>query len=119
MRTRENYKNWYRSSKGGGTITEEDHNNVKVHRRGLYIPDKVIYGQVIRYMKEKGMLVFGAPGEAEHQLVELQRAGFIDFILTRDTDLIALGATRVMFDFKMQESAGKATFVDFYREKVM
>ena len=65
------------------------------------------------------MLVFAAPGEAKCQLVELQRAGLIDFIMTRDADPIALGATRVMFDFKMQESAGKATFVDFYREKVM
>lgn len=84
----------------GESLSSDDFNNMKKLRRAKSVPDEIAYGSAIRYMKQYNMTVFGAPGEAEHQLVELQNSGYIDIILTRDADLIPLGSQLVIYDLK-------------------
>ena len=40
-----------------------------------------------------------APYEADAQLAYLCRTGYVDFILTEDSDLLAFGAPKVLYKF--------------------
>ena len=71
-------------------------------------------------MKQQDMCVFGAPWKAEHQLVELERCGHIDTILTTDTDLVPLGANHIMFDLRLNNGNLKELgSVSYSRKKVI
>ena len=43
------------------------------------------------------MMVFGAPFEADAQLVQLEEQGLIDAILSSDGDIVLLGGHNVQF----------------------
>lgn len=48
------------------TLTANELNKVKKLRRNILSPDEVAYGKAINYMRDGGICIFGAPGEAEH-----------------------------------------------------
>jgi len=64
------------------------------------------------------MVTLGAPGEAEH-LVELEDEDRIDTILTRDADLIPLGAKHVLFDLKIDYSDVEKSKVSIYKRTLV
>ena len=45
------------------------------------------------------MMAFGAPFEADAQLVQLEQQGLVDCILTGDGDVILLGGQNVQFGY--------------------
>ena len=63
------------------------------------------------------MKVCGAPVEAEHQLVFMQRNKEIEWIYTIDSDVLPLGATNVIYEVKWSNS--NFTVWAFTREKVV
>jgi len=112
-------KELVKKAERGESISDSDVGEAQKCRKSMSLPNEDIYGQVIKYMKEKGMVVFGAYGEAEAQLVEFQNAGLIDTIITTDADLIALGSKHVMFDFNLWDTAKESSFLQYSREDVM
>lgn len=42
------------------------------------------------------ILLIQAPGEAEAELAQLNKLGFIDVVITEDSDTLAFGATCVL-----------------------
>jgi len=104
----------------GHNITNDELNEIKKLRRGISAPDEVAYGKAIQYMKSNNMIVFGAPGEAEHQLVKLQQQKLIDTILTRDADLIPLNASHIIYDLKFNYSdVGQSKIVIYKRDTII
>ena len=103
----------------GGRITDDDRKSIKACRRAISVPDEIIYGQVILFMKKNKMIVFGAPGEAEHQMVEFQNSGYLDTIITRDADLVALGAESVILDLKLNDNPKASTYVEYTKTTVI
>ena len=55
-----------------------------------------IVGYFLTWAKENSVEVCGAPMEAEHQLVYMQRNKEIDWIFTVDSDVLPLGATNII-----------------------
>ena len=105
---------------GGQQLSEDELSEAKKLRRAISVPDEIAYGKSINHMRKYGMNMFGAPGEAEHQLVEFQNEGIIDVILTRDADLIPLGAQRVIYDLKLNYAeVEKSTMVLYDRDKTV
>lgn len=50
-------------------------------------------------LRAAGVEYIVSPYEADAQLVHLQRIGYIDWIMTIDSDLIAYGAARVLYNY--------------------
>lgn len=50
-------------------------------------------------LRAAGIEYIVAPYEADPQLVHLQRIGYIDWIMTIDSDLIAYGASRILYNY--------------------
>ncbi len=103
----------------GQPLTEDELGSVKKLRRSMSAPDEIAYGKVIRHMKNRGMNIFGAPGKAEHQLVELQNCGLISTILTKDADLIPLHATHVIYDLRLNHLQVGQSAVAVYDRRVI
>jgi 5'-3' exonuclease len=61
-----------------------------------------IVATVIKIAKELGVEFYSAPFEADWQLVSMEREGLIDFILSTDSDYIALGAQCVCYRLTMK-----------------
>ena len=58
--------------------------------------DEYFLAELISYFKRNSQVFIIAPCEADSQLVYMQNKSIIDYILSEDTDLIALGATNVV-----------------------
>lgn len=61
-------------------------------------PREDIIQNVLVWAKKKGVQCIGAPFEADWQLVELEKSGIIDGIITVDSDLLVLGGRLVIMD---------------------
>lgn len=57
-------------------------------------PDYIYY--VKQWLNNKGCEIYQAPQEADYILFELEQKGEIDTIITNDSDLLILGASRVL-----------------------
>jgi len=55
---------------------------------------------VVLSLKELGFLVFGAPYEAEYQLVRMERDGVIDAVFTTDGDAPLGGAEITIVEYE-------------------
>ena len=55
----------------------------------------------VKSMRQRGcaMMVFGAPYEADAQLVQLEKQGLVNVIVTEDIDTVLLGGRMVQFGF--------------------
>lgn len=68
--------------------------------------------QWISYMrgKEQSMMALGAPYEADAQLVQLEKQGLVDAILSEDGDLLFLNAKKIQFGYNTCETGGQQFF---------
>jgi 5'-3' exonuclease len=51
----------------------------------------------IKILKQRNIEFFVAPYEADAQLAYLQKIGYVDAVITEDSDLLALGCEKVLF----------------------
>jgi exonuclease-1 len=58
-------------------------------------------------LKRNNIEFIVAPYEADAQLAYLCRTGFVDFILTEDSDLLAFGAPKVLYKFDFGTLSGQ------------
>ena len=68
----------------------------------------------VRDRRKQGVkiMVLGAPFEADAQLVQIQKQGLIDVILSEDADLTLLGACKVQFGYKKRSKNNRKQFFD-------
>jgi 5'-3' exonuclease len=69
--------------------------------------------RLIDILKERNIECIVAPHEADAQLKYLEQIGKVDFIVTEDSDLLAFGATRVLY--KLNHSTGMGQMIDSRR----
>ena len=58
------------------------------------------------------VMILGAPFEADAQLVQLQKQGLIDVIMTEDADPTLLGASLVQFGYKKRSARSAKQYFD-------
>jgi len=75
--------------------------------RDLTNPDELIVSCIIEWMEREKILYDCAPFEAEWQLVQLEKEGVVDAVMTTDGDAIILGAKVVLFDDDFSKSRWK------------
>ena len=79
----------------------------------------------LQWAEENTVQVRGAPMEAEHELVHMQRSAEIDWIYTVDSDVLPLGATNVIYKVERGKSKFKVwafthtLVVHFFETEVM
>lgn len=64
--------------------------------RGIDVTPEMAHA-VIKMAREKGIECIVAPYEADSQLAYLSKIGYVDVVVTVDSDLLAFGAKRVLF----------------------
>ena len=84
-------------------------------RKKTMFPRNDVYGEVIWHLKDKGIPVFGAPFETDHQMVALQHQGMIDFVISKDTDMPFLGIARTIYNFNA--TSGRCDLLELYGPK--
>eukprot|EP00659_Diplonema_papillatum_P004873 gene4873-7520_t len=77
--------------------------------KGLEITPAIAQS-LIRVLRAKGVECIVAPFEADAQLAYLAKTGYIDLVITEDSDLVAHGTPRTLF--KM-DHAGKGQLIEF------
>ena len=75
-----------------------------------------VVGYFLQWANEKNLELVGAPMEAEHQLVFLQKNKKIDWIYTIDSDVLPLGATNVIYEVFWER--GRSTLWAFTHDLV-
>jgi 5'-3' exonuclease len=108
--SRKAFENLLSKALRGETLTDEHLKEAGKLRKKMTAPDETIYGEVINHMKAKGRIMFGAPYEAEWQLVEMQLAGFLDYIISEDSDLIILKGSKIIVDLKFDQDPSTLHF---------
>ena len=59
-------------------------------------PNAVDHANILRWMKENDIECIGSIAEADQQMVQLERDGVVDGVISEDGDIVALGAKRVL-----------------------
>ena len=87
-------------------------------RTKLSHPTSYDHANILRWMKDEGNECIGSIAEADQQMVQLERDGVVDGIITEDSDIniIALGAKRVLCKMSRKNN-GQYQFKVFDREK--
>lgn len=65
-------------------------------RKQAWYPTKEYIVYVKEWLEKEGAVIHQAPKEADSVLVELEKTGWIDCIVSNDSDLLLLGAKRVL-----------------------
>lgn len=60
----------------------------------------------IKELKKRGIEYFVAPYEADAQLAYLAKIGYVDLVITEDSDLLALGCEKVLFKLDLETGFG-------------
>ncbi len=60
----------------------------------------------IKELKKRKIEYFVAPYEADAQLAYLAKTKYVDFVITEDSDLLALGCPRVLFKLDLESGYG-------------
>jgi 5'-3' exonuclease len=55
-------------------------------------PNAIDHASVLRWMKENNIRCVGLVAEADQQMIQLERDGVVDGIISEDGDEVALGA---------------------------
>lgn len=69
---------------------------VRTLGRQVWTPSRDYIEEVVAWLEGEGAVVHRAEGEADGYLVNLEREGVIDVIISNDSDIIALGAKRLV-----------------------
>ena len=69
---------------------------VRTLGRQAWTPSRDYVEEVVAWLEGVGAVVHRAEGEADGYLVNLEREGVIDVIISNDSDIIALGAKRLV-----------------------
>jgi hypothetical protein len=67
-------------------------------KRQIWKPSRSYTDQIKSWLIDQGAVVHEPNGEADQTLIMMENLGFIDLIVTNDSDLIALGAETVLRD---------------------
>lgn len=79
-------------------------NNNNVHKakelmkQCLILTDEILYG-ILEMLRLENIEYIISPYESDAQLCYLQRIGYIDYIMTEDSDLIVYGCTQILYKF--------------------
>lgn len=65
-------------------------------RMGMHHPNAVDHANVLKWMKDNNIACIGSIAEADQQMIQLEKDGIVDGIISEDGDEIALGARRVL-----------------------
>jgi hypothetical protein len=65
-------------------------------RKQAWYPTKEYIAYVKEWLQKEGAVIHQAPTDADSVLVELEKTGWIDCIVSNDSDLLLLGAKRVL-----------------------
>ena len=79
-------------------------------------PTVVDHANILRWMKENNIECIGSNAEADQQMIQLERDGVVDGIITEDSDIVALGAKRIICKMSRKNN-GKIQFKVFNREQ--
>mmetsp|Transcript_39348 Transcript_39348/g.58460 ORF Transcript_39348/g.58460 Transcript_39348/m.58460 type:complete len:169 (+) Transcript_39348:1825-2331(+) len=109
-----------KKAQDGNDITENDLKDSEKARKGLVGPDELVYGDVLSMFKDEKIHHFSVPFEAEWQLVFFEQECWIDYIISEDSDLVALGAEIVLVDVKFgKDDKTKPSFKLFSRQELL
>jgi len=107
-KAREHIENFYSRGRNGEIIDEEHRIEALKYSRDLAVPTIEILGEIVlNWMKPAGINYCCAPFEAEHQLIQMEKDGRIQGIMTEDGDAIILGANKVYFKVDVLNSKWK------------
>ena len=73
---------------------------------GIDINPKMAY-EFIKILKQRKIEFFVAPYEADIQLCYLSKIGYVDCVITEDSDLLALGCERILYKLDADSGIGK------------
>lgn len=78
-------------------LQEEEWEPVKEQlRRQSWYPTKEYIAYLTKWLEQEGAVIHQAPTDADSVLVQLEKTGWIDCIVSNDSDLLLLGAKRVL-----------------------
>lgn len=67
-------------------------------KRCVSVTPEILHS-VLNFLRKHNIEYIVSPYEADAQLYFLQKQGFIDYIITEDSDLIVYGATKILYKF--------------------
>ena len=65
-------------------------------RRQVWQPSPEYIFSIKKWLSDKGCEIYQAPNEADNILIELEQQGYINTIITNDSDLLVLGSSNVL-----------------------
>mmetsp|Transcript_22307 Transcript_22307/g.36684 ORF Transcript_22307/g.36684 Transcript_22307/m.36684 type:complete len:659 (+) Transcript_22307:219-2195(+) len=105
-------------AKENQTISDEDLKTATAARMSMSHPTAIDYAAILKWMVDDGIEHYGSLYEADQQMIQLEKDGIVDGIISEDGDMIALGAKRLLC--KMSRKAnGEYQFKLFERERFL
>lgn len=83
-----------------GSVEALERRNKAFRRAGAGRHRAGIYTSIMQALRDEGIPFLVAPFESDGQLAFLSLEGYIDLIVTDDSDLLAYGASPIMFKLK-------------------
>lgn len=100
------------------TINERDVKKATASRMAMSHPTAVDHAAIRKWMGDNGIEHYGSLYEADQQMIQLEKDGIVDGIISEDGDEIALGAKRLLCKMS-RKSNGEYQFKLFDREHFM
>ena len=88
----------------------DDYGEVQRLKKGCCVVRPDIVFVAVKRLRELGVRCLGSPFEAEWQCVMLQKQGLVQGILSKDSDVLALGGTNLLQKHKKRSVDGQAHF---------
>lgn len=117
----ENGAKWFEQldrAKENETISDEQLKEATASRMSMSHPTAIDHAAILKWMKEGNIEHYGSLYEADQQLVQLERDGIVDGIISEDGDEVALGARRLLCKMS-RKSNGDYQFKLFEREMLL
>mmetsp|Transcript_22780 Transcript_22780/g.35232 ORF Transcript_22780/g.35232 Transcript_22780/m.35232 type:complete len:248 (-) Transcript_22780:217-960(-) len=118
---RKNGKDWltqHNRAKENKTISEEELKAATASRMSMSHPTAIDHAAIRKWMVENDIEHYGSIYEADQQLIQLEKDGIVDGIISEDGDEIALGAKRLLCKMS-RKSNGDYQFKLFERERLL
>ncbi len=103
----------------GSTVTDADRKSFQQSMIEATGPCEEIVALLVAYMTENGIKFEQAPYEAESQLIQLERKGFVDALYIEDGDAIILGAQCAYVQIHFHPETDKQSCVRYDRARVV
>lgn len=107
-----------KKDKDAATFTEEEIEEATSSRMKMSHPTSLDHAAALRWMKAENIECCGSYGEADQQMVRLEKDGIVDGIISEDGDEVALGA-KLLLTKMSRKSNGEFQFKVFEREKLL